>query len=170
MLSLLKWTTDELRLSNACCVFTHLNKLGLDLPIGGHLLMGQHVSVALGQGLLTGGGHLDGVGDDGLQDRPQVQAGGGLVVHPLLPTGGARAAVQRTHRRGRLRRRGRRYDRGARSGVGLRCLCSLNCKPSAGLGLHVGSTGATEAALCDVLAQTRSGEKNQKSTKRKKNK
>lgn len=61
--------------------------------------MGQHVSVALGQGLLAGGGHLDGVGDDGLQDRPQVQAGRRLVVHPLLPAGGARAAVQRTHRR-----------------------------------------------------------------------
>lgn len=168
MLSLLKWTTDERRLSNACCVFTHLDKLGLDLPVGGHLLMGQHVSVALGQGLLTGGGHLDGVGDDGLQDRPQVQAGGGLVVHPLLPTGGARAAVQRTHRRGRLRGRGRRYDRGARSGVGLRRLCSLNCKPSAGLGLHVGSTGATEAALCGVLAQTRSGKKKSKKHQEKK--
>lgn len=112
MLSVLKWTTGELRLPDACSAFAHLNKLGLDLSVGGHLLVRQHVSVALGQGLLTGGGHLDGVGDDGLQDGAQVQAGGGLVVHPLLPTGGARAAVQGTHRRGCLRRRGRRYDQG----------------------------------------------------------
>lgn len=95
--------------------------------------MGQHVSVALGQGLLTGGGHLDGVGDDGLQDRPQVQAGGGLVVHPLLPTGGARAAVQGTHRSGCLSGRGRRQGQRAHSGVGLRDPCGLDRKPCSGL-------------------------------------
>lgn len=75
----------------------YLYQLGLDLSVGSHFLVGQHISVTFGQGLLAGGGHLDGVGEDRLQDRPQVQAGGRLVVHPLLSASGARATVQRTH-------------------------------------------------------------------------
>lgn len=64
--------------------------------------MRQHISVALGQGLLVGRGHLDGVGDDRLQDRPQVEAGGRLVVHPFLYARRTGTAVARPHRCGRL--------------------------------------------------------------------
>lgn len=67
----------------------YLDELGLDLPVGGHLLVGEHILVTLGQGLLAGCRHLDGVGDIGLQHGAQVHAGGRLVVHPLLRAGGA---------------------------------------------------------------------------------
>ncbi len=83
----------------------YLDKFGLYLAVRGNLLVCQHVSVALRQGLLTGCRHLDGVGDDGLQNCTQVHAGGGLVVHPLLPASRAGATVQRPHRRRRLRSR-----------------------------------------------------------------
>lgn len=83
---------------SASCSATDLDICGLNLSIRGDLLVCQHISVALGQGLLTGGRHLDGVGDDGLQNCPQVHAGGRLVVHPLLPTSRARATVKWSHR------------------------------------------------------------------------
>ena len=67
----------------------YLDEFGLDLPVRGHLLVGQDVAVTLGQDLLAGGRHLDGVGDAGLQHCAQVHAGDRLVVHPLLSTGGA---------------------------------------------------------------------------------
>lgn len=82
---------------------TNLNIFGLYFTVGADLLVRQHVAVTLGQGLPAGCRHLDGVGDDGLQNCTQVQAGRGLVVDPLLAASGVRATVQRPHRRCRLR-------------------------------------------------------------------
>lgn len=82
------WKIQDLWL----CTVAYLDKFGPNLSVRDELLVGQHVSLALGQVLLTGWAHLDGVGDVGLQNRAQVQARGRCVIQDLLPTG--KASVQ----------------------------------------------------------------------------
>lgn len=61
-------TEETIRVQGVNELSIYLDQLGLDLPVGGELLVREHVFVALGQSFLAGGRHGDGVGYDWLHD------------------------------------------------------------------------------------------------------